>query len=224
MGGGGLASLFPAIKNTDMKKLMMLLLTMMPFVAMSQQEGPLDLPKRRAADPDSAKVADDPLRDVMANAHDSTVVAFKSGKIYKLTGVLAGAKDSLAFETFAYQQVKKLTDAQLIALGALWQDSTSFPGRPTQVLCVFRPTIGLELTTLKGKVERYLIALECPALGVLDSERYPMQEVMSKKARLHFEKLRSEAFPPQTLRLQTARSEPAPTVKKAPPAGKPGGQ
>lgn len=129
----------------------------------------MDLPKQASTD-STQKTTKNPLEDLMKQSHDSTVRSFVSGKIYKMTGLLAGKTDSLTFETFAFTDVKALAQNDLLLLSQLFSDSTNFPKSGFKMLCAFAPNIGLELTNFDGKTEKYLVAYDCYKLAQLTNK------------------------------------------------------
>lgn len=129
----------------------------------------MDLPKvaPSALDKDSSnlKKNPDPLNNTIVNNHNKDIKAFVSGKLYVMTGLVAGQSDSLIFEQFAFTEHFQLNAMQLREIGKRFSDKSNFPKRSYQMLCAFAPNIGLELTTLDGKTEKYLLAYDCSELA-----------------------------------------------------------
>ncbi|MGB0523326.1 MAG: hypothetical protein ACPGJS_10230 [Flammeovirgaceae bacterium] len=156
-------------------KLLMIITFSLCVVSVSAQEKikgkgiSMDLPKVAPSvinkDSTNLKKNPDPLSKTIINNHNKDIKAFISGKLYVMTGLVGAKTDSLIFEEFAFKQQFDLDATQLREIGKRLSDSNNFPKSDYKMLCAFAPNIGLELTTLKGKKEKYLLAYDCSEIA-----------------------------------------------------------
>lgn len=156
------------------KLLMLITFSLCSFNLMAQKKIKgkgirMDLPKVAPStmnkDSTNLKKNPDPLSKTIIRNHNKDVKAFISGKLYVMTGLVGSQMDSLIFEQFAFKQIFDLNAAQLREIGKRFSDTNNFPKQDFHMLCAFAPNIGLELTTLDGKTEKYLMAYDCSQIA-----------------------------------------------------------
>jgi hypothetical protein len=190
-----------------LKKTPLILLLLLITISTSKAQK-LDMPKNLIDKDTLAKSKSDKsdsVKKMIQANNDSSIVPFVKGTIYDLTGIYSKT-DSSTFENFMCLQQKPLDKTEMIMLGKMAVDTTNFLGN-SQLLCPFRPKVGIELTDLKGKTSRYLFALECEVMGTpIKGNEVPKQEMISTNLRDFIQKTAIQAFTPKPIKLNLSNT------------------